>query len=812
MANELRDLQFGWRLLRRNKGFASVAILALALGIGPNVAIFSIIYATFFAPLPYPHPDQLVVVWTRVKGERIPMRANDYLTFSSQSKSFERMDLTTFDSYYLTGENHEQEGIQGGSSTPGEFTKLLGIRMALGRDLGPRDAISGNDHVAVLTNRFWMDQYHADPEIVGKPIRVNDQQYTVVGVLAPSVEDRIPSAHFEVPAVLTPGSENSQVGFVFARLKPGVTIQQAQSELAVINRHIVRKNLGDVSPDQITVGVDPLRNDWLDKKLSRNLWLLLAAVGFVMLIACANLANLLLARGATRQRELAVRSALGATRRQVFGQMVVESLALAITGGAVGIALGWGLLRLALAVMPDLAYQNAEAIVEMNVPVLLFGLAVALFAGVVAGCAPAWHAMRLNLNEVLQQSSRSTGGAGRMRTQRLLVVSEFALALTLLAGAAMTLRSFYNLTKVDLGVQTGGILTSYMYPSGPQVQTANPEKANANVDLLLSRVSALSGVQAAAVCTNFPLRGHDDFPFTIEGQPAVVSGRSTADLEGVSPGFFSVFHVQLLRGRRFGDSDDLKGAPVAMVSEGFAHRYLSGRNPLDSRLVLDTVTGGPQLGPPVTRQIVGVFRDVRNGEHLSDDIAPKIYLPAAQMPLPYEGIAVRTALDPLSLAQDLRTVVGETMPGVSLVQMQTMQASLETQLKGDRFSMLLFGAFALLALVLSALGIYGVIAFSVTQRQHEMGLRVALGAKQRDMLWLVLKDAMQLCLYGTGFGLLGAVAVGRAFHSALFGIGTVDLGGFAVVAALLTCVALLAAFVPAWRSSRTDPMVALRQG
>ena len=279
----------------------------------------------------------------------------------------------------------------------------------------------------------------------------------------------------------------------------------------------------------------------------------------------------------------------------------------------------------------------------------------------------------------------------------------------------------------------------------------------------------------------------------------------------MSPGFFTVFHVQLLRGRLFAERDDLKSAPVAMVSESFARRYLSGRDPLDARLVLKEPTGEPHLGPAVTRQIVGVFRDVRNGEHLTDEVAPEIYLPTAQMPYPYDGIAIRTSLDPLSLAQSLRSVVGQTMPGVSLVQMQTMQATVETQLKGDRFSMLLFGAFALLALGLSALGIYGVIAFSVTQRQHEMGLRIALGAQQRDVVWLVLKDALTLCVWGTGFGLLGAVALGRLFHSALFGVGTLDLGGFAVVAALLTGVALLASFVPARRSSQTDPMVALRQ-
>ncbi len=796
-------------MLARNKGFASVALLALALGIGPNVAIFSIIYATFLAPLPYPHAEQLVVVWTRVKGERIPTRANDYLQFAGQSKSFQRLDFNSFDPYYLTGENHVQEEIQGGSNTPEYHTGTLGLQMALGRDLQPSDGVAGNDHVTVLSHRFWQEQFHADPNIIGKPIRINDQPYTVVGVLAPSVEDRIPTAHFFVPVVLTPGGENLKWGYIFGRLQPGVTLQQAQSELSLINGRIKRPELAGVSPTEVTVGVDPLRNDWLDKRLERNLWLLLAAVGFVLLIACANLANLLLARGATRQRELAVRSALGATRGQVFGQMALESLALAATGGMAGIALGWGLLRLIMAVLPDMATQNAEAVVQMNLPVLLFGLAASLVAGVVAGCAPAWYATRLNLSEILKQNARAAGGTSRMRTQRILVISEFALALTLLAGAAMTLHSFWNLTHVDLGVQTDNVLTGYI--TGPPGGSYNPEQVDASARLLLSRLNALPGVEAAALTTSLPLQGHDNYPFRIAGQSVEAKARPTADVEMVSPGFFRVLKVRLLQGRLFTDADNLGSLPVVMVSESFVRRHLGNCNPLDERLVLDSLTGGPQPGPPVTRQIVGVFHDVRNGEHLSDETAPEIYVPAAQMPFKYEGIAVRTAADPMATARSVRAIVGQTYTGANLVQAGTLQASIDKQLTGDRFSMLLFGAFALLALGLSALGTYGVIAFAVAQREHEIGLRIALGARQADMLWLVLRDTMRLCAYGIGFGLLGALTLGRLLHSALFGIGTVDLSGFLGVAVLLTGVALLASFLPAWRSSRTDPMVALRQ-
>ena len=816
MANGVRDLRFGWRMLARNKGFAAVAILALALGIGPNVAIFSIIYATFLAPMPYPHAEQLVVVWTEVKGERNPTIGNDYLQYAGQSKSFQRIDFSAFEPFYLTDEHHVQEDIAGGSSTPGEYTGLYGMKMALGRDLQPADAIAGNDHVTVLTNRFWQERFHADPDIVGKPIRVNDQPYTVVGVLAPGVEDRIPSAHFIVPTVLTPGGENRKWGYVFARLKPGVTIAQAQAELSLINRRISRPELSGtgINPDQITVSVEPLRNDWLDKRLKRNLWLLLAAVGFVLLIACANLANLLLARGATRGRELALRSALGATRRQVFGQMVIESFALAATGGTLGVALGWALIKLIMAFFPDLANQNAEAVVQMNIPVMLFGLAASLLAGVLAGCAPAWHATQLNLSEILKQNARASSGSSRMRIQRGLVSGEFALALTLLGGAAMTLHSFWNLTHVDLGVRTDHILTAYI--EGPRTQQQpSPDEINATHRLLVSRLNAIPGVESSALTTSFPLGGQNNFPFSIEGQPTTARSSQAADLEMVSPGYFGVFRAQLVRGRLFSDADTLTGVPVAMVSETFARRYLAGHDPLQQRLQLPTLTatstGIAKPGPVVTRQIIGVFNDIRNGEHLADDTAPEMYIPTAQAPYRFIGIAVRTAIDPISVTQSVRDVVAQTMPGTALTQVQTVQQSIDKQLTGDRFSMLLFGGFALLALGLAALGIYGVIAFVVAQRGHEFGLRIALGAQRPDIIWMVLGDTLKMSLFGVGFGLTGMLILGHLLHSTLYGLGTLDLGGFAIVSLLLTAVALLASFVPAQRSSRTDPMIALRQ-
>jgi putative ABC transport system permease protein len=804
-----RDIGFGLRMLARNKGFTGIAILVLALGIGPNVAIFSIVWATFLAPLPYPHPDELVVVWTKVKGERNPTRADDYLQYRAQSNVFQRMEFGRWDGPHLTNDDHTQEDISGGYESPGNLTGMFGIRLAMGRDFLPQEGLPGNDHEVILSHKVWLERYQGDPKILGKQIRVDDQPYTVVGVEEAGVRDRMPTL-FDVPSTLVQGTHYPYFGNVFGRLKPGVTIAQAQAEMSLIDKRIgSTRQTGDLPKDAFTISVEPLHNDWLDKKLERNLWLLLAAVGFVLLIACANLANLLLARGSARQQELAVRSAMGASRGQIFTQLITESLSLAIVGGTFGILLGWGLMNLAMVLLPDLRHQTAEAVVGMNLPVLCFAVGVTLLAGVVSGCAPAWHAGQLNLSEILKQGSRAVTGGKRMRTQRILVVAEFALALTLLSGAGMALHSFWNLTHVDLGVRTDHILMGYvMTPKGPP---PGADQTVANARLLLGALRSLPNVQNAALTTGMPLQGHGSFPFAIVGKPVADANRPVADLGCTTPGYFDTFGIQLIRGRYFDESDRADGPGVVMVSQSFVERYLQGVNPLDQRLLLPAIVPNQKLGPPVQKQIIGVFHDVSNGEHLNDKAAPAMLVPFLQNPWPYMGVAVRTALSPTLATRSVRDVVAKTLPGYSLVQIQTMQEVMETQLSSDRFGMVLFAGFAILALLLAALGIYGVMAFAVAQRNHEIGLRMALGAQRDDVVRMILADGMKLALMGVGLGLIGGMVLGDFMHTTLYGVAMVDPVSFVLVAAALLGVGMAASYLPARRSAGVDPIVALRQ-
>jgi predicted permease len=807
MGNLWRDVRYGLRKLANNKGFAAVAILALALGIGPNVAIFSIIWATFLAPLPYPDADQLVVVWTKVRGERSPSRTDDYLQYLAQSRSFQNLDFGAWKVLHLTNPDHSQDETTGLPATPGYFTKNQGVRIALGRDFLPEEGVPGKDHEVILTHRVWLERFHGDPAILGKPILIDDQPYTVVGVLEAGVRDRVDGVQFGVPLALTPGMHTPEWGNIFGRLKRGVTIAQAQAELSVIDRQLAATRSGDLPKNAWTISVEPLKNDWMDKKLARNLWLLLAAVGFVLLIACANLANLLLAKGSSRQQELAVRAAMGATRRQVFGQLITESLTLAILGGAVGIALGWAILKLTMAILPNLG--TAEAVIQLNLPVLYFALGATFLAGVLFGCLPAWQAARFNLSETLKQGSRSVTGRGRMRTQGLLVMAEFALALTLLAGAGMALHSFWNLTQIDFGVRTDNIVTGWLETR--RHDFTNPDQISADARQLLDKVRSLPGLQNATIATNMPLNGNGSFPFSIVGHPVAVVDRPVADYQIVTPSYFETFGVRLARGRLLNDNDRAGSPQVIIVSQSFVDRFLHGVNPLDQRLLLGKLIPNQKIGPASEWQIVGVFHDIHNGQHLGDKAAPQIFASYWQIPWPWTWLAVRTALDPGPISASIRDVVAHTLTGYSFAHVRTMQQVVNTQMTGDRFGMVLFGGFAVLALLLSALGIYGVMAFAVVQRSHEIGLRMALGAQQGDVVRLILADGMKLSLTGVGIGLVGVFALGHLMRTTLYGIKTIDAGSFAAVAIVLLAVAVLASYVPARRSARVDPMIALRQ-
>lgn len=796
-------------MLARNKGFTAVAMLALALGIGPNVAMFSIIYATFLSPLPYPNADQLVVPWPMVKGERSAMRADDFVQYQAQSKSFQCMGFSSWSVLYLTNPDHtDDEANVGLPNTPIDCMRMGQEPMFLGRDFHPDEGAPGKNHVVVLTNVLWREHFHSDPNILGKTILIADQPYAVVGVYRPGSADRT-GVKFYVPIALTPGVHSPDWGGAIARLKPSVTIVQARAELSLIDSRLAATRSSEQGKDASSIGLEPLRGAWLSKKLVRNLWLLLAAVGFVLLIACANLANLLLARGSSRQQELAVRSALGATRRQVFTQLLTESLTVAISGGICGIFLGWALMKMIMSIQTELGRESAEAVVQMNLPVLLFAFGVTVLAGILSGCAPAFQATKLNLSETLKQSSRSVTARGRMKTQQLLVMGEFGLAIILLSGAGMALHSFYNLTRIDLGFRTGNILMGKLRP--PKNVRTPSEQVNTNARELLAKLNALPGVKISAISTTAPFpEQYDASPFSIAGLPVADSDRPVANLAVATPSYFDTFGAHLLQGRFLNDNDRLGSPQVLMVNQRFVDRFLPGKNVLDQRLLLPYWANG-QPAPPTEWQIVGVYHDIPNGEHLADDAAPQMIAPFWQRPARHASLAVRTTLDPNLVSKDIGEVVKRTLPGYALTEVTTMQQTMDDQFASDRFGIVLFGGFAALALSLAALGIYGVMAFAVAQRTHEIGLRMALGAQRRDVVLLILRDGMKLAIFGLAVGLTGVFALGHFMRSTLYGVATIDVASLMAVAVTLVAVAVLASYLPARRSANVDPMIALRQ-
>jgi predicted permease len=806
-----RNLHYGLRMLARNKGFTVVAILALALGIGPNVAMFSIIYATFLAPLPYPHAEQLVVPWPTVKGEKSGMRADDFVQYQTQSKSFSCMGFSSWSVLYLTNPDHtDDEANLGLPDTPIDCLRMGEEPMFLGRDFLADEGTAGKNHVVVLTNVLWREHFHSDPNILGKAILIADRPYTVVGVYRPGSADRT-GVKFYVPLALTPGVHSPDWGGAVARLKPGVTIAQARAELSLIDSRLAMTRNLEAGKDISTIALEPFRGAWLSKKLVRNLWLLLAAVGFVLLIACANLANLLLARGSSRQQELAVRSAMGATRRQVFAQLLTESLTLAISGGLVGMFLGWTLMKMIMSIQTELGKESAEAVVQMSLPVLVFAFGVTVLAGILSGCAPAFQATKLNLSETLKQGSRSVTARGRMKTQQLLVMGEFALAITLLAGAGMALHSFYNLTRIDLGFRSGNILMGQLRP--PKNFHPAPEEINASARGLLARLDALPGVQNAALSTTVPFQGHGNgMPFNLTGQIVSEQDRPVADVEGATPSYFQTFGAHLVRGRFLDDTDRLGSPLVVMVNQSFVDRYSRGQNLLGQRILPPPDDNKHDKPSPAEEwQIVGIFQNIPNGDRLTDKTGPQIILSFWQDPQRHAELAVRTVVDTSGISGSVGDAVKQSLPGYSMMEVTTMQQTMDDQFASDRFGMVLFASFAALALLLAALGIYGVMAFSVAQRTHEIGLRMALGAQRHDIVLLILRDGMKLALLGLGFGLAGVFALGHFMRSTLYGVATVDVASLAAVGSALLALAVLASYLPARRSAKVDPMIALRQ-
>jgi predicted permease len=806
-----QDIRYAARTLLKKPGFTLVVVLTLALGIGANTAIFSVVYATLFEPLPYPKPDQLVMVWSQNNQRRNSNSAGDYLEWKRRSKSFQYLEAWSGGAFNVATADRPQQ-IRAALMTPG-FFRMHGTPMWLGRDFLPEEGEVGKDRVVIVSHRFWSQHFGADREIIGRQIRMNGEPYTVIGVAQPGLDDRRP-AEMWLPLAFKPEQiwRQSRWISVMGRLKDDVTIQQANAEMQAIAQQLAEEH--PQTNASWGVSVEPLQNNFIPEKTIKNLWLLLGAVGFLLLIGCVNIANLLLARSTTRQREVAIRAALGATRGRLFWQFLTESLVLAVIGGALGIFLGSLIINGILALLP-FQMLPSEADVRISIPVLLFTLFASMFAGLLFGCAPAWQASRLDLNEALKQGGRAGAGVAGRGVRRALVVVEFALALTLLAGGGLALRSFWKLTRLDLGLRTDHVLTFYL--PVPQSRFKEVERISPYCRQLLEKIESVPGIETATVMTHIPLSRSPGFgrAFRIAGaQPVDPGARQTAAFQMVTPGYFNTFGIRVLQGRHFTEQDTATSARVAMVNEAFATRYLSAGaagDPLAQRVVAPLfIPGSPQGGPEVEWQIVGVFHNTRRGEGLRDGDDPVIYLPFWQNPWPRISVAVRTAGDPERVTSSLAAAVNSVDPDLPLAGVKTMDRILSDTLSFDRFGLALYGSFAALALLLASVGIYGVMAFAVAERAHEFGVRLALGAARGQILGLVLREGVTLALLGLGFGLGGAYLVGRAMQSTLYGVSALDAGAFGLVAVALLVAALLACYLPARRAAKTDPMIALR--
>ena len=805
MQTLLQNLRFSLRLLGRNPGLTITVLLTVALGIGANTAIFTVDYATLLAPLPFPHPDQLVMVWSSIQGNRNGVAAGDFTDWKQQNTVFSDLNAFSGTSFNIATKDQPQY-LQASLATPG-LLQMQGEPLFLGCYFLPEEGQAGHEHVAILTHKLWL-KLGADRRIIGTTLRLDGQPYTVVGVQAPGDADRGQN-QLTVPLVFKPEQLNHDFHWllVMGRMKPGVTLQQARQNMDAVTAHIAqvypRSDKGWGSK------VEPLHNDFLPPERIQLLWLLLGAVGFVLLIACVNVANLLLARGMARQKELAVRSALGAARSTIFGQLLTESLLLTLVGGVLGIGVGYAMLQGLIAAMPRGTLPN-EADLRLNIPILLFTLAATTLAGLLAGSAPAWYASRIDPGETMKEGGRTGMTAGKQRLRRLLVIGEFALAVALLAGAGLAVHSFWNLTQVDLGVRTDHVLT-FSLPV-PDARSKDPARISAYYRDILAHIGAVPGVSHTAVMTGYPLYGAGfGMPFTLAGGQAYAdpSQRPGAGFGMVTPDYLATLGAHLTRGRSLNEQDTADGVKVVMVNESFAKKYLKGKDPLRQRVVVEQVIPGVQkLGPPVEWQIVGIYQDV----HAADQHQrlEEMLVPFWQIPWPQATVSVRTAENPAAMQTSIAAAVHAVDPQIALAEPKTLDQIRDESLASERFTLLLFGTFAVVALFLATLGIYGVVAFSVAQRSHEIAIRMALGATRNGVVALVLREGSVLAAIGLGLGLIGAYFVGRAMQSMLFGVRALDLSAFVSVALILLAAALLACYIPARRAASIEPMRVLR--
>jgi putative ABC transport system permease protein len=806
METLLRDLRYGFRGLARKPAFAAVAAIALALGIGANTAIFSVVNAVLLRPLPYRDADRLVMVWEKDAARgwlQSSVAPANFIDWREQNTVFEQIAAAFDSSYNLAGAG-EPERIQGQNVSASLFP-LLGVEAALGRTFLPEEDRAGGGRVAIISYGLWQRRFGEDPRILGQPLTLDGEQVVVVGVLPRGFQFINRESDLWMPFLsgLPEAAQMRGDHFlrVVGRLKPGVTQAQAAAEMETIAARLQQQYPRTNS--ELGVTLVPL-HEQLVGAIKPTLFILLGAVGFVLLIACANVANLLLARAAGRQKEIAIRQALGASRLRLILQLLTESMALAVVSGAFALLLAFWSARLLSALIPDNLSQSRGVAIDGRV--LGFTLLLSLLTGIAFGIAPALQGSRPDLSETLKEGGRGTAGPGHNRMRSLLVVSEIALALMLLVGAGLTIKSFLRLRNQPPGFEPDKLLTLRMELLRSKYTT--PEQRTAFYDAVLARVKELPAVEAAGVVTWLPLTFKGgNLIFTIEGRPAPVDSEVPAALgRVVSPDYFRAMRIPLLAGRAFDGRDTQRSAEVVIINQAMAERFWPGEDVIGKRIR----RGGNDSTLPWI-SIAGVVGNVKQIE-LEREPDPEMYLPYTQYTGFYlpRDLVVRTASDPLSLVAAVRNAVWSVDKDQPVFNVQTMEQILSESVSRARFNTLLIGIFGAVALVLAAVGIYGVMSYSVTQRAHEIGIRMALGATSKDVLKLVVGQGFKLVSIGVAIGLASAFILTRLMESLLYGVSATDLPTFAAITAVLVSVAILASYIPARRATKVDPMAALR--
>jgi putative ABC transport system permease protein len=798
MTGFLQDIRYAARGMAKARGLTLVAVVTLALGIGANTAIFTVINALLLRPLPYPDPERLVIVWQDLRA-----RGGPAIEWTGPSQQFDwKAQTDVFQS--LTSIRGWSASVAGGDmpesllgeQTTFDYFDVAGTRPALGRAYAESDDIPNAPRVVVLSHGLWMRRFGGDRGVIGRSIPINGESHEVIGVMpAGFTPVYIPDASMWRPLRLRRDnpSRNSAIFHTFGRLRDGVTIDQARARL-----DLLAKQLQQAHPESDTgKGINPVPlQEQRVGSMKPSLLLLQGAVAFVLLIACVNIANLLLSRASGRRGEIAVRRALGADRMRIIRQLLTESVLLALTGGAMGAILGtWG-----VSALKSLAPDGTPRIDEVSIDarVLAFTAVLSLVTGLVFGVVPAAHAARDRFTGALKHGGRGQMGDGGGRIRRGLIVAELALALVLLVGGGLLLRTFLALQRVDLGFNPAQMLSGFVLPPGAVYKT--DQQRLAFYDALLARTAALPGVKQAALASVLPLSGDSDTDFLIEGRPAPTRSEDAfiTWYRVVSANYFATMEIPLKRGRLFADRE---AEPTVVVNESMARRFFPNEDAIGRRIRFD------DKAPWMT--IVGIVADVHVRGARGTNVV-ETYIPYWHNPEAGINVLLKTAGDPAALSEPLRRAVKEIDPGIAVASVATLDEIVAQSMGDSRFYATLVAVFAGLALILAAVGIYGVMSYAVTQRTQEIGVRLALGAGDRQIFGLVVGESLRLAAVGLALGLAGSIALGKSIGGMLFGVAATDLPTFAVTAALLTGVAFLAAYLPARRAMRIDPMEALR--